>query len=69
MQALPGRPNSSTPTSSMTAETTVYVVSGVLGAAILPVAFLMLLSVPEALLDPAKAMLWGLHVLFSPIKR
>ena len=53
----------------MSADTTIAVVLGVFAAATLPVAFLMLLSVPEALLEPAKAMLWGLHVLFSPIKR
>ena len=53
----------------MTAETTLAVVLSVFAAATLPVAFLMLLSVPEALLESAKAMLWGLHVLFAPLDR
>ena len=53
----------------MSADTTLAVVLSVFAAATLPVAFLMLLSVPEALLDPAKAMLWGLHALFAPLDR
>ena len=50
----------------MNADLSALSVLSVFGAFLVPFLVLMLLSVPGALLDPAKATIWGLRALFSP---
>ena len=53
----------------MNADLSALSVLSVFAALFVPFLVLMLLSVPGALLDPAKALLWGIQCLFAPKNR